>query len=69
MLISSALALVQLEKLEDANNKRKKITERYIERLDGNPRIASPYRCFPRGKPNYHIMPVLLSKSVDRNQV
>jgi dTDP-4-amino-4,6-dideoxygalactose transaminase len=67
--ISSALGLVQLEKLEEANSKRKKIVERYLERLDGFPQITFPYRCFSRGKPNYHIMPVLLSQSVDRNQV
>jgi dTDP-4-amino-4,6-dideoxygalactose transaminase len=64
--ISSALGLVQLQKLEDANNKRKKLTERYFNRLDAVPLISIPYRHFSRGKPSYHIMPILLSDSINR---
>jgi dTDP-4-amino-4,6-dideoxygalactose transaminase len=64
--ISSALGLVQLQKLEDANNKRKKLTERYFNRLDAVPSITIPYRHFTRGKPSYHIMPILLSDSLNR---
>ena len=67
--ISSALGLVQLQKLEEANNSRKKIVERYFERLDGVSSVSIPYRHFSRGKPNYHIMPVLLSESTDRAAV
>jgi dTDP-4-amino-4,6-dideoxygalactose transaminase len=67
--ISSAIGLVQLQKLENANNKRKKLVERYYERLDGDSRVSIPYRHFTRGKPNYHIMPVLLSESTDRTAV
>lgn len=67
--ISSALGLVQLQKLEDANNKRKKLVEHYYRRLDDVPSVSIPYRNFSRGKPNYHIMPVLLSDSVDRAAV
>ena len=67
--ISSALALVQLEKLEEANNKRKNLVERYYSRLDKVPSLSIPYRHFSRGKPNYHIMPVLLSGSLDRSAI
>ena len=67
--ISSALALVQLEKLQEANNKRKKIVEHYYSRLDKVPSISIPYMHFSRGKPNYHIMPILLSETVDRAAV
>jgi dTDP-4-amino-4,6-dideoxygalactose transaminase len=67
--IASALGLVQLQKLEEANNQRKELTEHYFRRLDDIPSIAIPYRHFSRGKPNYHIMPVLLSDSIDRNAV
>jgi dTDP-4-amino-4,6-dideoxygalactose transaminase len=67
--IASALGLVQLQKLEEANNKRKEITEHYFRRLDGVSSVAIPYRHFSRGKPNYHIMPILLSDSVDRTTV
>ena len=64
--ISSALGLVQLQKLEEANNKRKNLVEHYYKRLDVIPQVSIPYRHFSRGKPNYHIMPVLLSASLDR---
>jgi len=64
--ISSALGLAQLQKLEDANNKRKKLVEHYYHRLDEIPSVSIPYRHFSRGKPNYHIMPILLSETVDR---
>ena len=67
--ISSALGLVQLEKLEEANNKRKKLTKYYFKKLDGISSISIPYRQFSRGKPSYHIMPVLLSASIDRAAV
>jgi len=67
--ISSALGLVQLQKLEEANNSRKKFVEHYYERLDGVSSVSIPYRRFSRGKPNYHIMPVLLSESTDRAAV
>jgi dTDP-4-amino-4,6-dideoxygalactose transaminase len=67
--ISSALGLVQLQKLEEANNKRKALVEHYRERLDGLPSISIPYKNFSRGKPNYHIMPVLLSDKIDRTAV
>jgi len=67
--IASALGMVQLQKLEDANNRRKNLVEHYFRRLDNVSSIAIPYRHFSRGKPNYHIMPVLLSDRIDRNSV
>jgi dTDP-4-amino-4,6-dideoxygalactose transaminase len=67
--ISSALGLVQLQKLDDANIKRKKLVEHYNTRLENTPSISVPYRNFSRGKPSYHIMPILLSESVDRQAV
>ncbi|MDR2923334.1 MAG: DegT/DnrJ/EryC1/StrS family aminotransferase [Treponema sp.] len=67
--ISSALGMVQLHKLEEDNNRRKELTEHYFSRLDDIPSITFPYRHFSRGKPNYHIMPILLSDSVDRNAI
>ncbi|MCL2804876.1 MAG: DegT/DnrJ/EryC1/StrS family aminotransferase [Treponema sp.] len=67
--ISSALGLVQLQKLNEANEKRKKLTEHYYKRLDDVSSVSIPYRFWARGKPNYHIMPVLLSGSADRAAV
>jgi len=64
--ISSALGLVQLEKLADANEKRKKLVEHYRSRLDKIPSVSIPFKSFSRGKPNYHIMPILLSEKTDR---
>jgi len=64
--ISSALGLVQLKKLEEANSKRKNLVEHYYKRLDEISQVSIPFRHFSRGKPNYHIMPVLLSSSLDR---
>jgi len=67
--ISSALGLVQLKKLEDANEKRKKLVEHYYGRLDKVQSVSIPFRFFSRGKPNYHIMPILLSEKIDRAAV
>jgi len=67
--ISSALGLVQLQKLEDANEKRRKLVEHYYTRLDELSSITIPFRNFTRGKPNYHIMPILLSEKADRMMV
>jgi len=67
--ISSALGLVQLEKLADANEKRKKLVEHYHSRLDKIPSVSIPFKNFSRGKPNYHIMPILLSEKTDRAAV
>jgi len=67
--ISSALGLVQLEKLPRANEKRKKLVEHYYSRLDNISTVSIPYRFFSRGKPNYHIMPILLSDSIERAAV
>jgi dTDP-4-amino-4,6-dideoxygalactose transaminase len=58
-----------LQKLEEANNKRKKLVEHYFKRLDDVPSITIPYRHFSRGKPNYHIMPILLSDALDRSAI
>ncbi|MDR2729730.1 MAG: DegT/DnrJ/EryC1/StrS family aminotransferase [Treponema sp.] len=67
--ISSALGLVQLQKLEDANSRCKKIAEHYYSRLENNPLITIPYKNFTRGKTNYHIMPILLADTVNRAAV
>ncbi|MDR0321542.1 MAG: DegT/DnrJ/EryC1/StrS family aminotransferase [Treponema sp.] len=67
--ISSALGLVQLKKLQNANEKRKNLVEHYYSRLDNLSSVSIPYRNFSRGKPNYHIMPILLSESTDRTAV
>jgi dTDP-4-amino-4,6-dideoxygalactose transaminase len=67
--IRSALGLAQLKKLEIANQQRKKAVNHYFERLDNVSLITIPYRHFTRGNPNYHIMPILLAETIDRNKV
>jgi dTDP-4-amino-4,6-dideoxygalactose transaminase len=67
--ICSALGLVQLEKLQDSNAKREKLVEHYNKRLEGLSAVSVPYKNFSRGKPNYHIMPVLLDEKIDRLSV
>jgi len=67
--IGSALGLVQLEKLENSNNKRKALTEHYYKRLENISSISIPYRNWTRGKSSYHIMPILLAEDIDRAAV
>jgi dTDP-4-amino-4,6-dideoxygalactose transaminase len=67
--IRSALGLVQLQKLETANQKRKNLVDHYFKRLDNVPSITIPYRHFTRGKPNYHIMPILLAEKTERDKI
>jgi dTDP-4-amino-4,6-dideoxygalactose transaminase len=64
----AALGLVQLDKLAEANEKRRRLTERYFARLDGMCRLSVPFRHFDRGTPTWHILPVLLAGDVDRQR-
>lgn len=62
----SALGLVQLSKLDKANQSRTDLVHHYYERLDGVKGITIPFRNFTRGKPNFHIMPIMLDDNIDR---
>lgn len=65
--VASALGLVQLKKLEQNNEKRRRITEEYKERLEDIPWISMPFNnC--EGKPSYHIFPALLSEDISREK-
>jgi dTDP-4-amino-4,6-dideoxygalactose transaminase len=52
-----------------ANQQREKLVNHYFEQLDDVSLITIPYRHFTRGKPNYHIMPILLAEQIDRNKL
>jgi len=67
--ISSALGFVQLQKLPSANEKRKLLTEHYYKSLGEIPSISFPYKYFNRGNSSYHIMPILLSETINRAAV
>ena len=67
--IRAALGLVQLQKLEASNMKRKIIFDYYCELLS-NTSVEIPFRDIRDGIISaYHIMPILLPKSVDRLKV
>ena len=65
----SALGLVQLSKLAEANAARRRLTERYFQNLDSVPGVTIPFRHFDRGTPTYHILPILLKADLDRSRV
>jgi len=65
--LKAALGLVQLSKLPDANEARKQIVKRYYERLAHIKDITIPFKNFTKGKPSYHIMPILLAENIDRS--
>ena len=62
----SALGLIQLDKLADANAQRKKLVERYVERLKDNMKISIPFLDLTNIKSVYHIFPILLNEKIDR---
>ncbi len=58
--IRAAIGLVQLEKLPEANARRRMLTERYRRGLAGVPDLVVPFRAPRDDVPAYHIFPVLL---------
>lgn len=67
--IRAALGLVQLDKLPEANKKRKTLTDRYIANLHGSI-ISMPFIDMTEGhKSAYHILPILLPSKWDRKSV
>ena len=65
----SALGLVQLEKLENANAQRAVLVKRYLENLKDVENIAIPFQDLTNIEPVYHIFPILLDKGLDRVEV
>jgi dTDP-4-amino-4,6-dideoxygalactose transaminase len=66
--IQSALGLVQLKKLARNNKRREKLVQAYRNELQGVERISIPFSQF-NGNPSYHLLPILIASTVDRNQV
>lgn len=68
--VRAALGLVQLAKLPEANAARAALVMKYFSRLDRMIEFLSvPFRYYDRGTPTYHIMPVLLSKEINRAEL
>ena len=65
--IQSALGLVQLKKLDRNNEKRKKLVEVYRKELREVEEISIPF-LKSEGNPSYHLLPILLGPSIDRNK-
>jgi dTDP-4-amino-4,6-dideoxygalactose transaminase len=66
--IQSALGLVQLRKLDRNNKKRKRLVEIYQRELQGIEGISIPFLKY-KGNPSYHLFPILLAPSINRNKV
>jgi dTDP-4-amino-4,6-dideoxygalactose transaminase len=62
----SALGLIQLDKLEDANAQRKVLVERYVERLSNTKELSIPFLNLKDIESVYHIFPILLDANIDR---
>lgn len=68
--VRAALGLVQLAKLPESNAARARLVARYFSHLDVmSDYLSVPFRGYDRGTPTYHIMPILLSKRIDRSEV
>jgi dTDP-4-amino-4,6-dideoxygalactose transaminase len=64
--VRSALGMVQLSKLYQNNARRKALTMRYREALDGTP-VEIPFT-ESEGEPAYHIFPILLPEGANRDK-
>jgi len=65
----SALGLVQLDKLKEANKKRKLLVDRYIKRLKNCDKILIPFLSLENIESVYHIFPILLDKNLNRVKI
>lgn len=63
----AALGLVQLARLEAANERRRLLTGHYRARLAALDGLSLPYRAHP-GKPAAHLFPVLLRQGIHRSR-
>ena len=65
----AALGLVQLAKLEDANEKRKEISLHYTNSLRGFKNVLIPFQNLENKRSAYHIYPIMLSEGINRETV
>jgi dTDP-4-amino-4,6-dideoxygalactose transaminase len=65
--IHSALGLAQLKKLGRNNKKRKRLVDIYQRELQGTEGISIPFLKL-KGNPSYHLFPILLAPSINRNK-
>ena len=65
----SALGLIQLEKLSEANEQRKKLVANYIDKLHDTKGFSIPFLNLENIESAYHIFPILLDTNIDRIKV
>jgi dTDP-4-amino-4,6-dideoxygalactose transaminase len=65
----AALGLVQLAKLEDANEKRKEISLHYTNSLRSFKNVLIPFQNLENKRSAYHIYPIMLSEGINREAV
>lgn len=65
----AALGLIQLEKLEAANANRKALAEHYHTLLKEVQQIQIPFKNLAHKTSAYHIYPILLSDTIDREKL
>ena len=66
--IQSALGLVQLKKLGRNNRKRERLVQAYVNGLQKIEGISIPFSKV-KGHPSYHLFPILVASSIERNKV
>jgi dTDP-4-amino-4,6-dideoxygalactose transaminase len=65
----AALGLVQLDKLEAANESRRKLSEHYTKSLARIDHVRIPFEDLANKKSAYHIYPILLSPAINRESL
>jgi len=64
----AAIGIIQLQKLEKNNKLRREIVNIYREELSDIKSISIPFENY-RDNSSYHILPILLDSSINRNSV
>lgn len=67
--IHAALGLVQLDKLSEANESRRKLAEHYNQLLADVQEVRIPFLDLANKTSAYHIYPILLDKSISREAI
>ncbi len=65
----SALGVIQLSKLKDANRARESLVNRYIENLKDINGLSIPFQNLENITSSYHIFVILLDRYVDREEI
>lgn len=67
--VASALGIIQLRRLKQNNERRRRIAARYRRALDGVEYIECPFGGRETGESSHHIFPVILSEDLSRGDL